>query len=68
MKNEKIVLQLSTTENRKEKLKIIAKEQGYTISGIVNRLIDEYLKKNKVEQWHLKKLKKNIRFICTKIK
>ena len=59
MKNEKIVLQLSTTENRKEKLKIIAKEQGYTISGIVNRLIDEYLKKNKVEQWHLKKLNKS---------
>ena len=50
MKNEKIVLQLSTTKNRKEKLKIIAKEQGYTISGIVNMLIDEYLKKNKVEK------------------
>lgn len=55
MKNEKIVLQLSTTESRKEKLKSIAKEQGYTISGIVNMLIDEYLKKNKVEKWHLKK-------------
>ena len=50
MKNEKIVLQLSTTESRKEKLKAIAREQGYTISGIVNRLIDEYLKKNKVEK------------------
>lgn len=59
MKNEKIVLQLSTTKNRKEKLKIIAKEKGYTISGIVNRLIDEYFKKNKVEKWHLKKLNKS---------
>lgn len=47
---EKIVLQITTTENKKQIFKKIAKEQGYTISGLVNKLIDDYIKKNKVEQ------------------
>lgn len=43
--NEKIVLQITTTKNKKNKLKEIAKQQGYTMSGLVNRLIDDYIKK-----------------------
>lgn len=46
---DKIVLQITTTNSKKEKFKKLAKEQGYTISGLVNKLIDEYLKKSKVE-------------------
>lgn len=50
MKNEKIVLQISTTDSLKKQFKEIAKKQGYTISGLANKLFSEYIKKNKVKQ------------------
>lgn len=59
MKNKKIVLQISTTENLKKQFKEIAKNQGYTISGLANKIFNDYIKKNKVEQWHLKMLNKS---------
>lgn len=50
MKDKKIVMQITTTENKKQTFKKITKEHGYTISGLVNKLIDDYIKKNKVEE------------------
>lgn len=47
---DKIVLQITTTENKKQIFKKLAKEQGYTISGLANKIIDDYIKKSKVEQ------------------
>lgn len=44
--NNKVVMQITTTEVKKQKFKNIAKCQGYTVSGLVNKLIDEYIKKN----------------------
>lgn len=43
--NEKIVLQIPIIQSRKEQLKKVAKEQGYTMSGLVNKLIADFLKK-----------------------
>lgn len=50
MKDKKIVMQISTSENLKKQFKEIAKEQGYTISGLANKIFSDYIKKNKVEQ------------------
>ena len=43
--DKKIVLQIPTNESRKEELKKVAKKNGYTMSGLVNKLIADYLKK-----------------------
>ena len=43
---KKIVLQIPTIESKKEKIKKLAKQNGYTMSGLINRIIDEYIKKN----------------------
>lgn len=50
MKYKKIVMQISTSENLKKQFKEIAKEQGYTISGLANKIFSDYIKKNKVDQ------------------
>lgn len=50
MKDKKIVLQISTTENLKKQFKEISKSQGYTISGLANKIFNDYIKKNKVEK------------------
>lgn len=47
---DNIVLQVSISSKKKETFKELAKKQGYTISGLVNKLIEEYIKKNKVEE------------------
>ena len=47
--NDKIVLQITTTKNKKEQLKQIAKQEGFTMSGIVNRLINDYINKKVVK-------------------
>lgn len=46
---EKIVLQITTTEEKKKRFKEVAKSQGYTVSGLVNKLIDEFIKNNEVK-------------------
>ena len=42
----KVVLQIPTIESKKKTLKTLAKQNGYTMSGLVNKLIDDYIKKN----------------------
>ena len=42
---EKIVLQIPIAISKKEQLKKVAKENGYTMTGLVNKLITDYLKK-----------------------
>ena len=50
----KEVINIRISKELKEKLKKqfkeIAKNQGYTISGLANKIFGDYIKKNKEEQ------------------
>lgn len=59
MEDNMSLVQIRTLKTRKEELKKIAKINGYTLNSLINKLIIDYIKKNRVKQWHLKKLSKS---------
>ena len=59
MEDNMSLVQIRTLKARKEELKKIAKSNGYTLNSLINKLIIDYIKKNRVKQWHLKKLSKS---------
>ena len=48
-KAEKFIA-LKVTNSFKEQLKKIAKSNGYTLNSLINKLIIDYIKKNRVKQ------------------
>lgn len=50
MEDNMSLVQIRTLKTRKEELKKIAKINGYTLNSLINKLIIDYIKKNRVKQ------------------
>lgn len=50
MKDTLKLIQIYIVSSKRDNIKKIAKSQGYTLTGLINKLIDDYIKKFKVEK------------------